>query len=107
MNALANPVPLKEYGLAHPSEIQFGVLTSAWQEGKLLRSSLARLARKAPRKLELGREIGQQRPAVKQGRFLISSFEHGLPNHLGGRFGAFFRAPSQAEVGIHKAPKNT
>jgi len=102
---LSQEVSLADWGLTDPSQIgHISVSILNKKEGKEL----------------IIRDIRRQRPVVREpvgprGRvpsfekdlFLVSNFDQGNTNRLGGYFSGFAKSPSQATVAIGKAPDST
>ncbi len=96
----SQPFSLADWDLASPDQVRFGVVTTIWEKGKYQRSILGRIQKQEPQR-QIRQSSNWAPPSNEQDdAFLIASFAHGLPNRLGGGFGAFSKAPSQARVSI-------
>lgn len=88
-----------EAGSARPSDIRKGILRlSHRSEGPTL--SVEELELVDERQPDIA--ISALRPALGDGCLVLSEFETSPRNRLGGRFRAFFRAPSFASAELHE-----
>jgi len=102
---LSKEVSLTDWGLTDPSQIGYvsmGVLHK--KEGKEL--FIYDIRRRKPVVRELKEPQGRA-PSFEGGLFLLSHFDQGNTNRLGGYFSSFAKSPSQAAVIIDKAPDGT
>ncbi len=102
---LSQEISLNDWGLTDPSQIGYvsvGILHK--KEGKEL--IIYDIRRQRPVVKEPKGPRGQA-PSFKEDLFLISHFDQGNTNRLGGYFSGFAKSPSQAAVTIGKAPNGT
>lgn len=102
---LSQEISLSDWGMTDPSQIGYisvGILHK--KEGKEL--IIYDIRRQRPVVKE-PKEPRRHAPSFEGDLFLVSHFDQGNTNQLGGYFSGFAKSPSQAAVTIDKAPDGT
>ncbi len=102
-NVLSQTIALADWGIAHPRDIAYvelGILKFKTEQ----RLVVYDVRRAVPTVRAV--PVRAQKPDMKDGVYLISRFNYGNRNALGGYFSAFAKAPCEADLVLGNTPDN-